>query len=268
MPFGRVEPWPPPGVVGLVGSFPVRAAERNIMYDDTSTRMYRTRDASTGQERATVIGLFHTLPDAEGALEDLVREGYDRERISVVASNAAGEYDRYATQRPADDVVDTSSMDAGEGAAAGGGIGAAIGGVGGILMGLGLLAIPGVGPALAAGPLISGLIGAGIGGIAGGITGALVNSGVPEDRAGGYAEGVRRGGTLVVVETTTVAAPAAEEILVAHGALDIEERMTSWESEGWTGFDSDAEPYTADEIRRERERWGSTRPVGRGRGRR
>jgi hypothetical protein len=90
-----------------------------------------------------------------------------------------------------------------------------------------------------------------------------VNSGVPEDRAGGYAEGVRRGGTLVVVQTTTTAAPAAEEILVRYGAIDIEERMSSWESEGWEGFDPKADPYTADEIRRERERWGTTRPAGR-----
>jgi hypothetical protein len=227
---------------------------------DTSTR---------ASDPITVVALYETLPDAERALDGLLAAGYDRSRISLVASNAAGEYDAYARRdEHADDVVDADRMGAGEGAVAGGGIGAAVGGVGGVLMGLGLLAIPGIGPALAAGPLVSGLIGAGIGAAAGSVMGALVNAGVPEERAGAYAEGVRRGGTLLVVETTASAAAAAEEIMLRHGSVDIEERQTRWRSSGWSGFDESAEPYTREQIERERSLYGSAAHPDTGRPRR
>lgn len=228
---------------------------RNDRNDPTTIPAERVR----ADDAATVVALFETLPDAERALDALISEGYDRAHISMVSSNVAGEYDSYLEQSRHDDVVDadrtgTGDMDAGEGAAVAGGIGAAIGGVGGVLMGLGLLAIPGVGPALAAGPLVSGLVGAGIGAAAGGITGALVNAGVPEERAGEYAEGVRRGGTLLVVETTQPAVARAEEIMLAHGSIDIEERVKTWRDAGWTGFDERAEPFTPEGIEAERAR--------------
>jgi uncharacterized membrane protein len=236
---------------------------RNDMNDPTKT----PAESVHAGDVATVVALFETLPDAERALDALVTDGYDRSRISMVSSNVAGEYDAYVEKTQPDYVVDadrtgaatmdrrdTDSMDAGEGAAVAGGIGAAVGGVGGVLMGLGLLAIPGVGPALAAGPLVSGLVGAGIGAAAGSITGALVNAGVPEERAGEYAEGVRRGGTLLVVETTKPAVARAEEIMLAHGSLDIEERVKTWRDAGWQGFDQRAEPFTPEGIEAERAR--------------
>jgi hypothetical protein len=137
-------------------------------------------------------------------------------------------------------------MTAGEGAAAGAGIGAALGGLGGVLMGLGLLVVPGVGPALAAGALASGLIGAGIGGAAGGIGGALANAGVPEEEAGYYAEGVRRGGHLVVVTTTDDKFATAHDILQRHNPASMKDRSDTWRREGWTGFDPNAQPYDPD----------------------
>ena len=237
---------------------------RNDMNDPTRN----PAESARAGDATTVVALFETLPDAERALDALLAEGYERARISMVASNVAGEYDAYVEEAPPDDVVDadpmgtatvdrtgTDTMDAGEGAAAAGGIGAAIGGVGGVLMGLGLLAIPGVGPALAAGPLVSGLIGAGIGAAAGGIVGALVNAGVPEERAAEYAEGVRRGGTLLVVDTTKPGLARAEEIMLSHGSIDIEERAKAWRDAGWTGFDQRAEPFTPEGIEAERARY-------------
>jgi hypothetical protein len=227
------------------------------MQDDFSTtRNPRIDETAAPGDPVTVVALFDTLPEAERALDALLAEGYHRDRISLVASNATGEYDSYARRDERDDVVDSDDMDAGEGAAVAGGIGAAIGGVGGVLMGLGLLAIPGIGPALAAGPLISGLVGAGIGAAAGSITGALVNAGVPEDRAGEYAEGVRRGGTLVTLETTASGVARAEDILVEHGSIDIDERSSHWRDAGWERFDERAEPYSPEAIEAERARYG------------
>jgi len=230
-----------------------------------SMRSTRVRRAA-GRDRTIVTGFFDTLDEAQRALDGLLREGFSRDDISLVASNAAGEHDRYLAERQGrnrDEVVDADDLGPGEGAAAGGGIGAAIGGVGGVLMGLGLLAIPGVGPALAAGPLVSGLIGAGIGGAAGGITGALVNSGVPEDRAEAYAEGIRRGGTLLTIDTDASGTGRAEDVLIEYGAVDIDERVAHWQDEGWSGFDPSADPYTPEMVERERSRYGKATMTGR-----
>ena len=97
--------------------------------------------------------------------------------------------------------------DRAEGAGKGAGIGATAGGVVGLLTGLGLLAIPGVGPVVAAGWLVATAAGAAVGGTAGGIIGALTQAGTSEEDAYIYAEGVRRGGTLVSAEWPTQTGP-------------------------------------------------------------
>ncbi len=167
---------------------------------------------------------------------------------SVVASDIDSRTREMSGSSLSDKSVDDTREDltAGEGAAAGAGIGAAIGGLGGVLMGLGLLVVPGVGPALAAGALASGLIGAGIGGAAGGIAGALANAGVPEEEAGYYAEGVRRGGHLVVVTTNEDKYATAQDILQRHNPVSMRDRSDTWRREGWTGFDPNAQPYDPD----------------------
>jgi hypothetical protein len=216
----------------------------------------------------TVTGLFDTFDHANRAVSDLISGGFSRSEISLLSSNAKKEYDPYfdtegryvgtdkvvnsdidSTERdmvgtnryagdvaPIDETVTTS-----EGAAKGAGIGAALGGLGGVLMGLGLLAIPGVGPALAAGALVSGLVGAGIGGVAGGVTGALANAGVPAEDAEYYTEGVRRGGHLVVVSTTDDRSIMAQEILNRHSPVNVRERSELWQQEGWTGIDGQSQ---------------------------
>jgi hypothetical protein len=115
-----------------------------------------------------------------------------RDDISFIANKAGtGEWTEPARpdQRDMIDAGDKVSNVAGDA-----GIGAAIGGVGGLLLSFAGMAIPGVGPVLAAGPIVAALGGAGLGAAAGGLIGVLTESGIPEDEAGLYAEGVRRGG--------------------------------------------------------------------------
>jgi hypothetical protein len=168
---------------------------------------------------------------------------------SVVASDIDARTSEMSGTSRSDSSTDDMNRDnltTGEGAVAGAGIGAAIGGLGGALMGLGLLVIPGVGPALAAGALASALVGAGIGGAAGGVAGALANAGIPEEDANQYAEGVRRGGHLVVVTSSDDKIDSAQAILYRHNPVSMKDRADSWRKEGWSRFDPNASPYDPD----------------------
>ena len=127
----------------------------------------------------TVTGLFDHYSDATSAVDQLKAAGISEDDISIVSKNADGRY---------------KDNDVGEDAGTGAGIGAAVGGVGGLLTGLGIMAIPGVGPVVAAGWLAAtaagAVTGAVVGGAAGGLIGALTDSGVDERDAHVYAEGV------------------------------------------------------------------------------
>ena len=183
----------------------------------------------------TVVALFDDVDTAQRALEELLSNGFDRNDVSVVRTNAKGDYATGST-------TDTSAADA-SGAAAGAGIGAALGGIAGLVIGLGVLAIPGLGPVIAAGPLATTLAGAGIGAAAGGIIGALTDVGIPENEAGYYAEGIRRGGTLLTVRASDDKVTRATQILNRFSPVDINQRATEWRSSGWSEFDSNAKPY-------------------------
>jgi len=195
--------------------------------------------------------LYDDYDIAARAVADLERAGIPRDDISIVASNAEGWYDRDRTA-PRVDRDHDGRDDRAEGAAAGAGIGATIGGVAGLLAGLGLLAIPGIGPVVAAGWLASTALGAAAVGTAGGLIGALTQSGVSERDANVYAEGVRRGGTLVTARVPDIDRARYEAIL-DRSAINITERSAMWERNGWNRFDPAAPNYTPDEIRRERE---------------
>ena len=138
-------------------------------------------------------------------------------------------------------------------------IGAAVGGVGGLLTGLGLLAIPGVGPVVAGGWLVAtaagAVTGAVVGGAAGGLVGSLTGAGVPEHDANFYAEGVRRGGTLVTARVDDARASAAREILQRYKLVDPALRGAVYRESGWTSFDPNAPAYTADQVAAERHRY-------------
>jgi stress response protein YsnF len=197
------------------------------------------------QEMAkNVVGLFDSMSDAHGAVQELTNAGFTSDNISIVANNASGETTNY----------DSTGSEAAEGAGAGAVGGAVLGGLGGLLVGLGALAIPGVGPVIAAGTLATALgttaVGAGIGAAAGGLVGALVGAGIPEEDANLYAEGIRRGGALVSVTTQSDAdADRAAEILDRYNVVDIDERGASYRESGWTRFDDSDASYasTADD---------------------
>ncbi len=179
----------------------------------------------------SVVGIFDQRSDAERAVRDLMDNGFRREDISLIAGNASGE--------PSE--ATTTTSEGMSSTAAGAGTGAFVGGLGGLLVGLGVLAIPGVGPVLAVGPLATTLLGAGVGAAAGGLIGSLMDVGVPEEEAGYYAEGIRRGNTLVSVSTDDeMMIDRAVNIFERHNAVDIDRRVEEWRKSGWTGYDPNA----------------------------
>jgi hypothetical protein len=192
----------------------------------------------------TVVGVYGDEERAERAFRDLVDVGFARDDVSVVAEEHEGPTgkvrDRHEESR------------AGAGAATGAGVGAAIGGAGGLMAGLGLLAIPGLGPIIAAGPIVAALTGAGVGAAAGGLAGGLIGLGIPKDQAGTYAEAVRRGGYLVIVNAPDQDASRAADILERHDAIDIEERAEHWRHTGWQGYEPGAGPYTGPRLGEEK----------------
>jgi uncharacterized protein (TIGR02271 family) len=199
----------------------------------------------------TVVGLFDTFTHAESAVQALMSAGFRREEISIAANDARGEYGKSLTTK-----TTTDGKDAASGALTGAGVGAAVGGLGGLILGLvgvGALAIPGIGPIIAAGPLAAALSGAAVGAAAGGLIGGLTKLGVPEEHAHHYAEGVRRGGTLVTVKAEDAEAQRAADILNGKGAIDIDQRAAFWKKQGWQKFDHKAPAYTHEQIAKERE---------------
>lgn len=192
----------------------------------------------------TVTRLFDNYDDAANAVSDLEALGVPHSDISIVANKSDKGHGRHN-----EDISD----DAGKGAKAG----AFIGGAGGLLAGLGVLAIPGLGPVVAAGWLISTAVGAGIGAAAGGATGGLIGAlkegGVDENDAHVYSEGVRRGGTLLSARVDDSKASEAEAVLTRHRAVDASTRGEAYRASGWKAFDENAPVYTSEEVERERE---------------
>src|SRR6188474_1765526 len=142
----------------------------------------------------TVSRLYDSYADARSAVARLEAAGVPHSDISIVANNSEDWFNKEGGKVDRDrDGTD----DRVEGAGTGAGIGAGLGGAAGLLAGLGLLAIPGLGPVVAAGWLAATAVGAAAGAATGGIVGALTQAGVSEEDAHSYAEGIRRGGTLV-----------------------------------------------------------------------
>jgi uncharacterized protein (TIGR02271 family) len=194
----------------------------------------------------TVVGLYDRFEDAQKVVQALNEAGIRRDRISMIAHDTEGRYSQQIKGREGrqEDVTD--------GAAAGAGIGAVLGGIGGLLVGLGALAIPGIGPVIAAGPIAAALAGAGIGAVSGGLLGALVDLGIPDEHAEAYAEGVRRGGTLVVAQAEDQQADRAVDIMNQYNPVDINQRRESWRQNQWSGFNHEADPMTGEDIEMER----------------
>jgi hypothetical protein len=153
---------------------------------------------------------------------------------------------------------DGDAADDASGAATGAVTGGVVGGAAGLAASLMGLAIPGIGPIIAAGPIVATLSGAGVGAVAGGLIGGLTDMGVSKTDAEYYAESVRRGGALVTVRADDTRAERAAEIMREHGAIDIERRAEQWRQRGWTGWNDQAQPYTPEDIDRDRDVYGAT----------
>lgn len=200
----------------------------------------------------TIVGLFDNTSEAQQVVRELIDSGFRREDVSIVANSSGNDKDSGKNAGNDND----SGKDAGDvatgvgtGAVAGGLVG---GGVGLVLSLIGAVAIPVVGPIVAAGPIAAILTGAGVGAAAGGLIGGLTAAGVPHEDAQYYAEGVNRGGTLVMVAAAEEKAQQAYDIMISHGAVDIDERGTQYRNEGWTGYDPNAQPYNAEQIAAQR----------------
>jgi len=186
----------------------------------------------------TVIGLIDNLGQAQAAVRELVESSIAQEDIGFMAD-----------QRH--ELPGTAHLNESEGTLTGAGTGAALGGMAGLALALAPLAIPGVGPILAAGPIAAALAGAGLGAVAGGLIGGLTRLGVPEEQAHYYGEALRRGGILITVAADQAAqADLAAAILERHGAVDIEQRAAQWKKQGWKGrFEAGAQPKPAKRAR-------------------
>ncbi|QOZ65933.1 hypothetical protein [Bradyrhizobium arachidis] len=200
----------------------------------------------------TISRLYDNYSDAQRAVTNLEAAGLPHSDLSIVANNSDNWYSSdKKVDRDRDGVDDRA-----EGAATGAGVGAGLGGAAGLLAGLGLLAIPGLGPVVAAGWLASTALGAVAGGATGGVVGALTQAGVSEEEAPLYAEGVRRGGTMVSARVPD-GDRARYEAILDQSAVNLRNRTAAWQKSGWKSYDPAAQPYGADEVRRERQLYGA-----------
>jgi hypothetical protein len=163
-------------------------------------------------KNTAVFGIYNTRAEAERAVDQVLAAGYSNEDVSVLMSDVD----------TTKDFAHEKNTKAPEGAATGVAAGGAVGGTLGLLAGIGALAIPGVGPLIAAGPIMGALAGLGVGGAVGGLVGALVGMGIPEYEAKRYEGRVKDGGILLSVHCETPGEiTRAEEVLKASGAHDI-----------------------------------------------
>ena len=193
-----------------------------------------------------ITRMFDSYSEATRAVTELEAAGISHGDISIVANNA----DNQATTTTGTDTASATDPAApATGAGTGASVGTLVGGGAGLLAGLGMLAVPGIGPIVAAGWLVATLTGAGVGAAGGGLLGGLVGAGVPQDHAHVYAEGVRRGGTLVTVRAPEGQAAQAETVLAKYATVDPAVRGGEYRQSGWSKFDDTAPAYTNDPTR-------------------
>src|SRR3954469_18152338 len=163
-------------------------------------------------KNTAAFGIFRSQSEAEQAVDALLAAGYQNNDVSLLAPD----------RRTTHELATEKNTKAPEGTATGATAGGALGGTLGLLAGIGALAIPGLGPFIAAGPIVGALAGLGAGGAVGGFVGALVGMGIPEYEAKRYEGRVREGGVLLSVHTATSEQVSfAKQILERTGAEDI-----------------------------------------------
>jgi hypothetical protein len=163
-------------------------------------------------KNTAAFAIFRSRSEAEIALNELTASGFSTQDVSVLMADKSGTRD-FATEK---------NTKAPEGTTTGAGVGGTIGGTLGLLAGIGAIAIPGVGPLIAAGPIMATLAGVGVGGTVGGVIGALVGMGIPEYEAKRYEGRVKDGGILVSVHCdSSDEVSRAKDILKRTGGDDV-----------------------------------------------
>ena len=163
-------------------------------------------------KKTSVFGIYGSRQSVESAVDTFLTSGFATTDVSVLLPENLG-------SKP---IATHKETKAPEGATAGGGAGAVIGGTLGLLAGIGALAIPGVGPFIAAGPIMAALAGIGVGGAVGGFAGALIGMGIPEYEAKRYEGRIQKGGILLSVHCdTSDQVKRGKEIMKNTGAEDI-----------------------------------------------
>jgi len=164
-------------------------------------------------KKLAVLGLFENRVQLEAAIDGLRTEGFRESDISALLP------DMQSTK----ELAHEKHTKAPEGALAGAATGGVVGGTLGLLVGLGALAIPGLGPFIAAGPIMAALAGAGVGGAVGTLTGTLIGMGIPEYEAKRYESFLNKGGALLAVHADDSEwAKRAKQTLERYGAKDID----------------------------------------------
>ena len=203
----------------------------------------------------TITRLFDNYSDAKAAVQELETLGVPHDDLSIVASNADGAHGDHDRDGDNDDVNDDGDVSRGTST------GAVLGGAGGLLAGLGLLAIPGLGPIVAAGWLAATAAGAGIGALGGAATGSIVGAlktaGHTDEEAHVYSEGVRRGGSLLSARVPDSLTQQASAVLARNNGVDAATRGSAYRQDGWSSFDDQAPAYTHDQVLAERSRYGA-----------
>ena len=163
-------------------------------------------------KNTAVFGIYSSVEHAERAVDTLIQSGFSSSDISVLLPDT----------RSTKEFAHVKETKAPEGTATGVTAGGLVGGTLGVLAGIGALAIPGLGPFIAAGPIMAGLAGLGVGGAVGGFVGALIGMGIPEYEAKRYEGRVKGGGTLLSVHCNDSAeVTRAKDLLKTTGAEDI-----------------------------------------------
>ncbi|MEO6808605.1 MAG: general stress protein [Isosphaeraceae bacterium] len=170
---------------------------------------------------ATIVGLMENREQVERAVDGLKRIGVHDDQIGLVMRDP----------REAVDLADGLNLEPDNATGIGALGGGLLGGLGGLLAGAGALAIPGIGPALALGPILSGMLGGALGAATGGLIGTLVNEGVPEEEAKHYHAGIERGGILMTVHSPDEREDEVRAVLTLAGLRGIEEHRQRWDAD-------------------------------------
>ncbi|WP_348256391.1 hypothetical protein [Leptolyngbya sp. PL-A3] len=226
-PVSSSAPVPPPPVTAMSSSAPVppppvTAMSSSAPVPPPPSTANPSPAAARPSQHYRAIGLFTKRQHTEAALSELKNSGFSMDQVSILARDTGR-----GSSVAGVDINQHAGNKADEGAKAGATTGAAVGGLGGFLVGLGALAIPGIGPVVKGGAvataIVTALAGSAIGAAAGGIVGALVGLGIPEHRARIYNERFHRGDDLIIIDGNEADIRRAEPILKRH-------HIHEWES--------------------------------------